>query len=178
MAQQRGDTLIEVLVSIVVLSMVIVGSTTIMSRGLRATQVATEHTQVSLQVNQQAEMLRYVRDGYVKDSTSALGVDWSNIITNYANVTPSTYVSCGVSSGKNPFYLDPIDLVNIVKNYSPAVLPLTSAVGGKGLWVEATNSNGAVPAYTDFQIRACWAGPGGSGQQQTISTLRLYDPSK
>lgn len=176
--RQKGDTLIEVLMSIVVLSAVIVGATIIMSRGLRATQTATEHTQVSYQVSQQTETLRYLRDGYIQSSTGALGASWLNMVNTYANTRGSTFGGCAVSAGKNPFYLDPGDPANIVKSYNPASMPITSATAGKGLWVEATNSSGASPAYVDFQVQACWAGPGSSGNQQTITTLRLYDPSR
>jgi Tfp pilus assembly protein PilE len=174
----RGDTLVEVLMSVVILSMVIVGAMTMMSRGLGASLVATEHTQSRLQVSQQTEMLHYLRDGYLQDKTSALAGAWTNVITNYANTNSSAYGGCAVSAGKNAFYLDQADPANIVKNYNASIVPSTSAVAGQGLWVEATNSSGAAPAYTDFQIHACWAGPGSSGQQQVVTTVRLYDPSR
>ncbi|HWZ65541.1 MAG TPA: type II secretion system protein [Patescibacteria group bacterium] len=176
--RQKGDTLIEVLMSMVVLSAVIIGATMIMSHGMLATQAATEHTQVSYQASQQTEMLRYLRDGYIQSSTGTLGTSWLNMVNTYADTNSSTFGSCAVSAGKNPFYLDPNDLANIVKSYSTASMPITSATAGKGLWVEATKSNNASPAYVDFQVQACWSGPGSSGQQTTITTLRLYDPSR
>lgn len=176
--RQRGDTLVEVLMSIVILSIVIVGAITMMTRGLIASLVATEHTQSRFQISQQTELLHYLRDGYIQDKTSALARAWTNVITNYANNNDSTYGDCAVSLGKNAFYLDQADLANIVKTYNPMIKPQTSAIAGQGLWVEATNSSGATPAYTDFQVHACWAGPGSSGQQQSITTVRLYDPSR
>lgn len=176
--RQRGDTLVEVLMSIVVLSIVIVGAITMMTRGLGASLVATEHTQSRLQMSQQTELLHYLRDNYIQDKTSPLAAAWVNVIANYSNTNASQYAGCTVSPGKNAFYLDQADPANMVKPYNASIVPPTSAVAGQGLWVEATNSSGAAPAYTEFQIRACWSGPGSSGQQQTITTVRLYDPSR
>src|SRR5262245_19058364 len=81
-SSQRGDTLVEVLMAIVIISVVIVGAMTMMSRGLAAAQIALEHSQVRLVINSQIEMLRYARDSYVKDKTSSSALQWQNIVTN------------------------------------------------------------------------------------------------
>lgn len=177
----RGDTLVEVLMAIVILSIVIVGSITIMTRGLRSAQIALEHTQVRLQMSGQTELLHYLRDSYLKDKGSVGGLAWADVVNNFATTTPSTYNStvCAVSLTKNgnAFYIDRNGAGDpVVKNYT-ATIPASGAVPGQGLWIEATNSTVISPAYVDFQLRACWTGPGNSGNQQTITSVRLYDPA-
>src|SRR3954471_3623107 len=91
---QRGDTLVEVLMAIVVLSMVIVGAITLMARGLSAVQVAVEHTQVRLGMAGQTELLHYLRDAYLTDPLGPAGQIWSGLSTGspqYADTTPSAY---------------------------------------------------------------------------------------
>jgi len=108
---QRGDTLVEVLMAIVVLAMVIVGAITVMSRGLKASQLAVERTQVRLEVNSQLEMLRYLRDGYASDPNSQAGQTWVGLFggnPTYANTTQTNYndTSCAnVTTGKTGFTL-------------------------------------------------------------------------
>jgi Tfp pilus assembly protein PilV len=69
-SKQRGDTLVEALMAIVIISVVIVGAMTMMSRGLAVAQIALEHSQTRLMINSQLEMLRFARDSYLKDKTN------------------------------------------------------------------------------------------------------------
>lgn len=172
-SKQNGDTLVEVLLSIVILSAVIVGAITMMTRGLSASQNALEHTKVQLAVSGQTEILRYLRDAYLQDQTTSQAATWSTITNTYADNNASTYGNCAVSSNKRAFYLTNDAIVH---DYAPTGT-VTSATVGNGLWIESTRTSGISPAYVDFQIRACWNGLGGTGNQQTITSLRLYDPS-
>ena len=179
---QRGDTLVEVLMAIVVLSMVIVGAVTVMTRGLKASQLAVEHTQVRMQINSQMEMLRYLRDSYATDPTSAGGQRWSGLFTGsplYASATASTYSDtvCGVSPGKTGFYLTQSAGNVTVTQFNPVTQPATSAIPGQGLWIEMTRSTGISPAYVDIMIKACWSGIGDSTDQRSVTAIRLYDPA-
>ncbi len=177
---QRGDTLVEVLMAIVILGMVIVGAITMMARGLSAAQVAVEHTQVRLHINAQAELIRFLRDGYLQDPQSAAGQEWLRMFNaNYANTTLSASGgTCAVSAGKTPFYLVQSGSTVTITNFDSALAPATSATPGAGLWMEATRSSSTItPAYVDLQFRACWQGSGSAAQQQTITVVRLYDPA-
>ncbi len=181
-SNQRGDTLVEVLMAIVVLSMVIVGAITLMSRGLKASQLAVERTQVRLQVNAQEEMLRYIRDSYISDPNSTAGQTWANLFTGsplYASTTASNYddVACGVSSGKPGFYLTQTGGVVSANQFDPSNKPVTYALPGQGLWIEMTRSVGIAPAYVDVMFRACWSGIGDTADQQSVTVIRLYDPA-
>lgn len=181
-SNQKGDTLVEVLMSIVVLSMVIVGSITVMSRGLKASQLAVEHTQVRFQINAQLEMLKYLRDGYIRDHDSTAGQTWTGLFSGaptYANTVNSNYseTSCDVTSGKTGFYLTQAGGVVSPNQFNTSNIPTTYATPGQGMWVELTRSTGISPAYVDVLIRGCWTGIGDSAQQRSVTAMRLYDPA-
>jgi prepilin-type N-terminal cleavage/methylation domain-containing protein len=182
LTKQRGDTLVEVLMAIVVLSMVIVGAITVMAHGLKASQLAVEHTQVRLQINAQEEMLRYLRDGYLSDPNSTAGQTWKGLFGGapaYADTTATNYndTSCSVTSGKNGFYLTQSSGVVSVNAFNAASKPATYALPGQGMWIEMTRSSGISPAYVDVVLRACWSGIGDSADQQAVTVIRLYDPA-
>lgn len=180
--KQRGDTLVEVLMAIVVLSMVIVGAITVMSHGLKASQLAVEHTQVRMQINAQQELLRYLRDGYLSDPNSAAGQTWKGLFGGsplYADTTATNYndTTCNVTSGKNAFYLTQSGGVVSVNAFNASNKPAAYALPGQGMWIEMTRSTGISPAYVDVVFRACWSGIGDSADQQAVTVIRLYDPA-
>lgn len=180
--KQRGDTLVEVLMSIVVLGVVIVGAVTLMTRGLQSAQTALEHSETRQEVNSQLEMLKYLRDQYAVDPASTDATTWNSIIsTNNANAFD--YNGCTVTSTKagTAFYLDKSSGTVEKKTFDASQVPPAYATAGKGLWIEGRPSGAGVsPAYIDFIIRACWTAAGGAGgaQQQTVTAQRLYDPSR
>lgn len=181
-SNQRGDTLVEVLMAIVVLSIVIVGAITMMSRGLKASQIAVEHTQVRMQINSQLEMLRYLRDSYITDPSSTPGQRWTSLFggtPTYANATNSNYndSACAVTGGKTGFYLTQSGANVTINQFNPTIQPATYARPGQGLWMEITRSTGISPAYVDILVRACWSGIGDSADQQSVTAIRLYDPA-
>lgn len=175
---QRGDTLVEVLMAIVIISVVIVGAMTMMSRGLAAAQIALEHSQVRLSINSQIEMLRFARDSYLKNPSDPSATQWRAIVAS-SNSNPITYDnSCNISGGKNGFYLTK-NTTQVTQNNYTVNTPATVATAGSGMWIEAVLSTANIkPAYVDFIVRACWAGAGAAGKQQTVTAARLYDPSR
>lgn len=177
--KQRGDTLVEVLMSLMVLTIVIVGAVTLMGRGLQAAQTALEHSETRQAMNRQIEFLKYLRDQYATSSTSADGVTWASIISS-SNANPTDYSGCSVTAAKSgtAFYLDRPATPVLKVTYDASLKPAAHATAGYGMWIEATPSAVVSPAYVDFVLRACWAGAGTSGQQQTVTAVRLYDPSR
>lgn len=177
--KQRGDTLVEVLMAIMVLSLVIVGSITLMSRGLAIAQSALEHSETRQAVNSQLEMLRFLRDQYSANNTSADAATWSSIIST-SNNSPTDYSGCDVTSAKagTAFYLDKSSGSVQKVAFDATQQPTTYATSGKGLWIEAAPSaSGVSPAYVDLVVRACWSAVGTGATQQTVTAERLYDPS-
>lgn len=179
--KQRGDTLVEVLMAIMVLSIIIVGSISLMARGLQIAQNALEHSETRQGVNSQLDMLRFLRDQYSTNATSADAATWKSIITS-SNGAQTDYSSgCNVTTAKNgtAFYLDKSSGSVQKVAFDATQLPATFATPGKGMWVEAAPSAaGMSPAYVDFVVRACWSPLGSGPMQQTVTAERLYDPSR
>lgn len=177
--RQRGDTLVEVLVSIAVLGLIIVGAITIMTRGLSASQTALEHSQVRLLITGQQEMLRQLRDNYAADPTSAGGQLWHNIVTASNTNNPSYGDDCAISGDKagTAFYLTQDSTGIASTSYTTSVLPSGVPTPGSGFWIEPAKSTSFSPPYMDFVIRACWQGSGGVNQR-TVTAMRLYDPDE
>lgn len=175
---QSGDTLIEVLLSIVILGAIIVGAITIMNRGLSAGQTAVEHSQVRLSVVGQIEMLRKARDDYAINPLSENGLAWQQIV----NLVPVSAVlsyneTCDKTQPADDFYLTQT-ATSIQRQAFNDVVPTLAAFPGEGMWIEGQKSlASAEKAYVDFIVRACWQGPG-SGQQRSVTAVRLYDPSR
>ena len=177
---QRGDTIVEVLFSMVILGIVFTTAYSLMGFGLNAEQSAIERTQLSNVLQTQAEALRTVDDesqiGATDYNPTAAGI-WSNITTNYvtttvptnytANTAPSYSFACTPTTGKE-FTLDttsdPVTLVAGTQR-DPNI--------GESYWIEAFQPSAAVggtPAaddgkYVDFDIRGCWEPEGGSATQ-------------
>lgn len=178
---QRGDTLIEVLIAMAVLSAMIVAASTLMTNGLKSAQTALEHTLVRNEINSQAELLRYLRDSYIKDRTLPASTEWTRILTTYTNTTAAAYTTaCTTTAGKTPFYLAQ-NLANqipaVATTFNPSLLPPSHATPGRGLWVESTRGTTTSGVnYIDFQIRACWSKTGNANiRQQSGTVVRLYD---
>lgn len=179
--KQQGDTLVEVLMSIVVLSIIIVGAVTLMTRGLAVAQNSLEHSETRQEVNSQLQMLTYLRNQYAADSTSGDAATWSSIISA-SNSNQTDYNSgCTVTPAKSgtAFYLSKSSGTIQRITFDATQVPATYAIAGKGLWIETTPSTGVTPAYVDIVIRACWQAANSQGaQQQTVTAERLYDPSR
>jgi prepilin-type N-terminal cleavage/methylation domain-containing protein len=176
--KQAGDTLVEVLMAIVIISVIIVGAITMMNRGLTAAQIAMEHSQVRLSVNGQIEMLRYARDRYVENDNEPSANQWEAVIAATNQQAVNYDSGCAITSGKQAFYMTKSGSQVTRNNYTVSS-PATVAVPGTGLWVESVASAaGITPAYVDFVVRACWQGLGSTGQQRTVTAVRLYDPSR
>ncbi|MBC7512045.1 type II secretion system protein, partial [Candidatus Saccharibacteria bacterium] len=62
---QRGDTLIEVIVAFAVFAMVAVGALNVMNQGTATAQDTLETTHVRQQIDNQAEILRYLHQAYL-----------------------------------------------------------------------------------------------------------------
>ena len=153
--QQRGDTLVEVMLALSILGIVVVGCLSITSR-LNSNMLDTiDRSAVRSDMNGQAELLNYVRDNRLGSNV------WSDIKSKA--VTNPSSIGSACSKSQNSFYL---------KLDSGVV----SLVSGSGIIVDAVYvSNTASPSYIDFYINACWSriGLGSSAQNSTV--VRLMD---
>ena len=175
--QQRGDTLIEVMLAITIVAIVVVSINGIMNRGLSLLQLSVERSQVRASMQGQIDALRYMRDVRVAGGPAA---DWQNIITNKLNTGSPQSISeqpnCGPKSGSvQTFYIN--ESSTAIENYNSSNKPTSPPIAspGKWMWIEAYKVEGhsSVNAI-DFAVRACWEPPTGGSMQHETTIGRLY----
>jgi Tfp pilus assembly protein PilV len=181
MVRERGDTLVEVLIAVTILSAAIVGGLAIMNHGYSLASNAVERTQVQATMEGQLSIIRYARDAYIRageQPTDAGSRLWDGMQT-YVTTGASSQAVCNGNTPQpqNGFWLrDTLNNLDeaSVNNYSGTVATAL-ATPGQGMWLEARRSGGSLP-YIDFYVKACWQGIGNVAQQEARSVLRLYVP--
>ena len=166
-AREAGDTIVEVLLAIVLISVVIAGAYQATNSGLRIGQNAIERTQASEIGSGQAEALRSIRD--LKATNPTMATLWTSISSKVTTNAPSPNV-CNTgggtpTGGSNPFWLN------------TATNPLTVTNGTTNsrylkYWIEAYRPSAAA-GYIDFYIHGCWQAVGESKIQDTGIVVRL-----
>ncbi|HTK39373.1 MAG TPA: prepilin-type N-terminal cleavage/methylation domain-containing protein [Patescibacteria group bacterium] len=189
--RSRGDTLVEVIVAFTVFTVVAVGTTSLMNRGISLAEQSLEITLVREQIDAQGAMIRYAR-------SLNTGV-WQSIRAKAQTVSsvPNTNMtSCPAAAPANSFMLsvDTSGPANQVKYYDLTAAPSpytpasvhsrfdasSSAPKFEGMWVvpiKATDTGGTsgVNAAYDMHIGTCWYVPG-SNRPFTLATIvRIYD---
>jgi prepilin-type N-terminal cleavage/methylation domain-containing protein len=205
LSTQRGDTLIEVMVAFAVFAMVAVGAITVMNQGTANAQDTLETTQVRQQIDNQAEMLRFLHQSYLANPSDATAGSLQDKFRSLVTLAKNAE-SAGV---RNPtdfgaactdtipgdsayrFVLDPSTGARLTaSNVLPAnatsappyarVTPGPSGLSSYGLWIEPilsnANINSGTAQYVDFHIRACWNSAGSSPQRTLGTIVRLYVP--
>jgi len=187
----RGDTIIEVLLAVAVFSLVSVGAMIIMNQGTATAQRAVEITLVRMQIDAQAEALRAVHQAAGKSDTAK--PVWQSIISGADSSAPSAAVvdgTCPDPSG-GAFFLDPVTMQTYEGDdrllsatdggappYAQVVVPDSGLPTAYGLWIEPVrmggDTNAGTPDAYDFYIRTCWHAPGSSAPMTIGTVVRLY----
>lgn len=193
---EQGDTLIEVLVAVVALSVIVTLAYTIMTRSFAQGQIALERTTTQGMVAAQIAMLRdiYARhEQAVQSGASATSTKWYDIVKTDGYV--KTYTSeadlrnnSGVlepcvfgSDTDKQFYFNPTSgptsgvevlLFTAAKREREGTFPSY----GDGLWIEGykiaqTNQK----PYYDFYVKACWDAAISGERQTVVTNVRFYD---
>jgi type II secretory pathway pseudopilin PulG len=204
---EKGDTLIEVMISFALFAAIAVTTLAVMNQGTGTVQRALEITQVRAQMDAQIEALQYVHEAYVAGfqrgvapAAGSAAAQWVAIKANYAVTAASTFGQ--LNAGKCLTTLPANAFIMNAQTAVPQQTGLTSLppAGGSlppfsqvlydgstpgaitnayGIWLEAVSSPVAIRGtpYIDFHVRACWDGAG-SNVPATLGTIvRLYDPS-
>lgn len=194
---QRGDTLVEVMVSIAVLGLIVVGSMAIMNKSSGDMLNAVERTEVRTSINSQTEMLNFLRNEFMNASQGAVGANptlaqlWTDmkLLAQDSSVDVSGPCRDFPNGSRTPgstrpgsFYLT-LDAATGVKlsEYTKASGASEGtnfdgrAIVGNGLWIDAVKSPSGGVEYTDFYVKACWAPVGGGIVSQSSTIVRLYD---
>lgn len=178
---ERGDTLVEVLIAIAVLSTAIVGGLGIMNFGYGIANNAVERTQVQASMNSQLSMISYARDAYIQaeqQPSSGGARAWQAIMSHVTNGAPNTSVCNGVTpQPSGGFYIKEdiatFDTASVTAYNGTAATTL--ALPGSGMWIEGRKAGGAVN-YVDFYVKSCWSAVGAGSDQMSRTVMRLYVP--
>ena len=167
----RGDTLVEVLLATVVISIVLAGAYSLSNRATRINQTAIERSTATNYMREQIELVRGLRSTGYK-----LGA-WQEITDNYeTHSAPAAFdnSSCPPATPSGAFYVD----IEHVKDYTNRdfIKPYTKDHDTRDdlyqIWMEAY-SPAATSGYIDFYVRACWEGIGDTPIQTSELIMRL-----
>ena len=141
---QRGDTIVEVMLSIAIIGMVLGASYTTSTRALRTGRFAQEHTEALKLAESQIEKLKYI----------------ASIITSVAVVPPNIFDP--TAAGATPFCIDnsPPPFAKIVTG-TPAFT--TSCMSTFYTSTVTYNKVGDI-----FTVAVTWTTEGNSGQQGNV----------
>lgn len=162
-SDQRGDTIIEVLLATVVISIVIAGAYTLTNRATRINQSAIERTAASNIMREQIELIRGARTA---GPESEVWIAASDLAVSSA----PDYGDCVAPS--NAFYIDPN--LNSFDN-DAFVIPYNNTTNYDGLfrvWAEGYEPS---DGFIDFHVRVCWQGIGGEGEQRASLVMRIAE---
>lgn len=185
---ERGDTLIEVLLATTVLAIVVVGTISVMNRGIALTYNALEYSQVRAMLNEQTEILQYFRDMHLRDRPGASlnGADkaaadkWKDATDGIRVKTTATLTGptdCNISSGTHYFQaMTATDTYEYLPytGSSPAIAD-GMPEPGNGIWIETVYNGSSPVKYLDAYVKACWRSSADNSVQTISTTVRLYD---
>lgn len=180
MKNQRGDTLIEVLLATVIIASVLAAAYTLTNRASRGNQAAIERSTVANLMREQIELVRAIRiSGHQTGS-------WDKIIDDHTQTAVPNYDVWDVPTDTSKsFFINPY-----TNPSDPTVVDLlTSAIvkaypGPSGcsddlypddrycVWIEVHEEDSAND-FVDIHVRAYWLGIGDIGPQRESLILRL-----
>lgn len=190
----RGDTIIEVLLAVTIFSLVAVGGVSVMNQGLAIAQRALEIDLVRMQMDTQADLLRFISSQSISDSQptepGSWREKWEKIIDNpgmgsvqkFDDMVDSNGVTCKLPSNKFALSTSQSALIRA----DPFVRPVTQAdtyamisdSAAKGIWIQGIKDSANGTDFYDFHIRACW-NTSGQSRPITLGTIvRLYAPAQ
>lgn len=202
---QKGDTLIEVLVAVTVLSLVVTLCYTVMTRSFSYGQVALERNVTQNMVNGQISILRdiYSRQSEaVRSGNNGSVDDWNQVALRVIDdnglltggnplrpgaarttVLNNANTACQRNSGAFYFGVDDDGILDTSPTSLPDITPPASPVRaatypnyGDGMWIEGYRlQENNGGIYYDFYVKACWDAAIGNQRQSILTTVRFYE---
>lgn len=200
--RERGDTLVEVLFAITVLSLIVVMSLVLMNQGTSTAVRSLQITLVRQEIDSQAEALRFLNSSYISAYQSGYAPNLGDGVTSPAeeyykmmsaiktrgarsvSEFSGTKTTCQEAPGGS-FFINaqtgsyaaktPANMI-AAETFSQVAYSSGSPVS-QGLWIEAVRSSpSGGSSYTDFHIRACWSAVGSANPMNLGTIVRLYEP--
>lgn len=202
----RGDTIIEVLFAIAAFSVLMVGSMSLMNKGLAMAQRSLEIELVRNEIDSQADALRFLSASYTAsyveggnvNAYDGAALQWFQMrssISNTGAVRASDFGATGttcpvppsgsfvLNTRKATFQPASSGTMSQSNTYSQLVYDASDDIlSAQGIWIEGVMSSNSIDVnesgagYIDFHIRACWIGTGQVAPVTTGTIVRLYEP--
>ena len=184
-----GDTIIEVLLATVVLSIVLAGAFNLSNKAIQNGQAALERTEAVNIVRDYAESLQFIHSAETDGADAA----WKAILAEADNNTSSYSGAeyCNVTPTANPIYLkldelnnDPIDDSALVKDFnipeSGGRLLYADAIDNNAddlfaVWLEVYDPKPGANSVVDIHIRTCWDSIAEDNADRVGAVLRLTE---
>jgi len=185
---RRGDTLVEVLLATVILSIVLAGAFSLSNQAIQTGQGSLERTEAVNIVREYAESFRFIHGSETDGYQAAWDAVLAGASSNRPTYTDDKYCDTSIA---NPKYLNfaelgssPVSAGNLVKGFN---LPTT---GGRldysgatdnnsddlfAVWFEVYDSDPINAGTVDIHIRACWDTLGGDSVDRAGAVVRLTE---
>lgn len=178
MAKDSGETMVAVMLATAIFSSVAVMSMAVMNRGVMIAQQSLENVLVRQEIDNQAEMLRFIHNN--KDQDEKIKVVWDGIMDQQRdNIVEKMGVNkCQDKFNEKEFTLYGIEgqiRVNKTKYREATVYSKQDDDVAWGIDIQITPVTKA-RAY-DAYIQTCWYGPGAARPTTLGTIVRLYDPN-
>lgn len=166
---ERGDTIVEVMIALAVLSASLMITLTIMSRSQSNLLEGINRTEIRAAINSQSELLNYFHDSYNNSQ-------WKLIKEKIKKNTETIETeSCTTNQGYS-FYIDNNNVVKDLENNGQNINPREHPVApGNGIWIDAVRNTTNELPYIDFYIKACWSSLVDFNQSRSSTVVRIYD---
>lgn len=168
---QRGDTIVEVLIALSVISLILVGAFVTSNRSAAATRDSQEHAEASQLLMSQIELVRTMVAGYTNDATDPLTTGASLFCIDLTKPATPTQLNFTNYPNGNKTLL-PIAADDFSKYPSPGC---TQSAAGYSYYVVIENSvtNPTDVAPNTLLFVARWDS-GGGGRNQVSFTYRIH----
>ncbi len=169
-SDRRGETIVEVMFALVILSIVVGAAYTLSNRAVRIGQASIERTEAVNMVESQTEALRGI--------ALQRGEAWTSLVSdsegyNFAVSQHPDYSdeeACPADTGlTDAFHIDIDNLEDL--SGSDIIVPEVKSESFYNLWIEGYQRSGT--SYVDFHVRACWDRIGSDMPDRSTSVLRL-----
>lgn len=174
--QNRGDTIVEVMLAIALLSAILFSSWGIVNRSTQIGLVARQRVEMVNYLKEQAEILQNRRDANPATFKSSITTQGS--VVTASTLTPSSINENACSNAQMSQVSPPpvpathfhhqLDSETGVLTKSPGYKEVNSLGGMARVWVQYVDHG----AYIDFYVRGCWQTVGGQ-QREDMSQFVL-----
>jgi prepilin-type N-terminal cleavage/methylation domain-containing protein len=112
---ERGDTLVEVLIAIAVISLILGGAFVMTNRSLQGTRDAQERVNATKLVEAQVERIKNIASTD-SDTIFGAGTPGSFCINNSGTVVASTNAACAVDISNQPTSAEPVYRLSVTRS--------------------------------------------------------------